>query len=128
MPGQSPDFYLGSTEHGGDLAVPRSCRVRGRPVGPYGAEYLLIDVLPPLIGQNYGLGGEDISVLIISPHFESESFSAFTTRPVSVYIYRILDWKLLATMKFNTADVEMMGWGEIYPTLEAAKQASSSPR
>lgn len=125
MAQQQYDFYLGSREYGDDWRVPRSCKLIARPVGPHGEEYLLIEVTPPVIGQRHGLGGNDISHLVISPHHEGDSLS---DRPVDVYVYRILSRSMLETGKFTNKDVEMVAWGEIYATLEEAQQACNMPR
>jgi len=128
MPEQHYDFYLGSREHRDEWAIPRSCSIKGRLAGPYGEEYLLLEVTPPVVGQGYGLGGEDIYQLIISPHHEGDSMSAVTKHPIPVYVYRILDRSMLGTRKFRKKDVELVAWAELYPTLQEAQQASSMPR
>lgn len=115
----NPDFYLTAAgDMRGDLAIPRACRVVDRVAdSAVGHDHLLIEVSPPVIGQKYGLGAEDISVLLIAQHFEGFPIDPILQWPCPVYIYRIVDRSLIETLTVTAAtQSEMIGWGTLYKT------------
>lgn len=123
MADHKPDFYLGSSEQRDQWAKPRYCWVAGKIKGP-DRECLWIRVEPHVIGQPYGLGGNNIEDLLVAPHSANEQIRLPLKRKISVYIYRILDPKILAQGRFEYKDVELTAWGELYPSWKsAAKQA-----
>ena len=116
-----PDFFLcASAEVRGDLATPRACWIRGRLRDQIRDDHMLIEVEPPLIGQNYKLGGRDISSLIISSHYEGTTLFQIKEWPCHVYVARILDAGILKTLAFTGEQVEVIAWGMIFPTIEEA--------
>ena len=123
MQAELPDFFLGSSEQRDEWAEARACRIRGQLDGPHGAEYVWIQIDPPVIGQPYGLESEDIRDLLISPHYEGSSLVSPINYPVPVYVYRVLNTDILANLTFQAEDVALVAWGEIYETKEAAKRA-----
>jgi len=74
----------------------------------------------PLIGQPFGLADKDITQLIISTRFQGQTLYPITQWPVSVYVSRILDETILQTLSFKKNQVELIAWGMIFKTLEAA--------
>ena len=119
--GDDPDFYLsGAGEMRGQLAIPHACWEKGRLSDKTRITYMLIKIDPPVIGQEYGLGDKDISQLIISPRFQGSSLFPVSEWPCHVYITRILDETILKTMTFGRGQVEMIGWGTIFHTLDEA--------
>lgn len=120
----SPDFFLGSTEVDGDLARVRSCWRKGRLECPHGAGCLAVTADPPIIGQPFGLGGSDITDIIVSPHYEGDSLFPITQYPVHVYIYRALRPEVFEGKPWSEDDIEMIAWGELYADAESARRAS----
>ena len=70
-----PDFFLASTE-GIRLEAPRRCYRLRRIAGRGGDDYLLIRIVPPIIGQPYGLGVGDIDRVILATRHEGASPSS----------------------------------------------------
>jgi hypothetical protein len=105
----------------GDLAVPRACWTRGRLRDEVRDDYMLVDVEPPVIGQNYGLGGEDITSMLISTRHRGFTLFPITEWPSHVYITRILDLSIVTTLFFTGCQVELIGWGMIFRTENEAK-------
>jgi hypothetical protein len=123
QPDAAPDFYLSSSEHRGDLARVRGVRRGPRLAGPHDAEYLLASVEPPIIGQQFGLGGKDIDLVVLSPHYEGDSLFPVRRYPLHVYIYRMQNADAAKKERLDAKDVELIAWGEVYSTEEAARAA-----
>ncbi len=79
---------------------------------------------PPIIGQPFGLGGEDISDIIVSPRYEGDSLFPIQRYPVAIHIYRPLDQGVFARERFKPEEIEMIAWGELYRTAEEAVDAA----
>ena len=100
----------------GDLAITRACWIKGRLRDGGRDDYMLIDVEPPVVGQPFGLGDEDINQLIISTRHQGYTLFPVTEWSSSVYIARILDPSILETKSFSKDQVALIGWGEIFRT------------
>lgn len=121
---RSPDFYLTSVEHRGDLSRIRACSRRTRVTGPNDAEYLWVKVAPPILGQPFGLGGADISDVVLSPHYVGDSLFPVRHWPTAVFVYRARNPRTVFDLKkFMAEDVEMIAWGEVYQTEASARSA-----
>ena len=81
---------------------------------------MLIEINPALNGRSFGLADENITQLIISARFEGYTLYQITRWPVPVYVSRILDDGILATLFIKQNQVELIAWGTIFRTLEAA--------
>jgi hypothetical protein len=117
---QSPDFFLSCAGEYKPLSEPRACWAKARLRNAARDDYMLIEIKPPLIGQPFGLAGEDITQLIISTRLQGDTLYPITQWPVSVYVSRILDGTILTTRSFKSNQVELIAWGMIFRTHEAA--------
>jgi len=115
-----PDLFLSTASESRELAIPRACWAKGRLRDQLRDDYLLIEIEPPLIGQKYGLGDQDITRLIISTRLEGESLFPLRERQYHVYVARILDDAIIKTRAFTPGQVELIAWGTIFPTLDQA--------
>jgi hypothetical protein len=52
---------------------------------------MLVGVEPPVIGQPYGLGSEDVYYLLLATKWEGHSLYPVSKWPTSVYVLRLLD-------------------------------------
>lgn len=120
-----PDFYLDLTEEG-DLRELRSCWSRGTVKDAGGKDYLVVEILPPIIGQKYGLGDKDISRVLLSPRHQGHSLFPITGWPEFVYVARLVDESALASGTVTDDQVELILWGILHRSeadAEAALQA-----
>jgi len=117
-----PDFYLVSSESD-NFIEPRSCWVIGRITAGACADSLLVRIDPPIIGQPYGLGAEDITEVILAPRLQGDSLFPVHRWPLHVYIFRYLKKGIRAGDTLTKDEVEMLPWSEIHPTKEAAIEA-----
>ena len=117
-----PDCYLTSRDVSGDLAKVRECW-RVSPIRGPGNEFLHVRVSPSILGQPFGLGGEDIREIILSPRHAGYSLLKNQRYPLAVHIYRALDAAVFRDKRLTPSDVEMIGWGELFQTHAAASSA-----
>jgi hypothetical protein len=116
-----PDFFLASSEGYGLKEPRRSYRLR-RIAGRSGDDYLLVRVDPPISGQRYGLGAENIDRVVLATRHEGESLFPISSWPVFVHVARLLrEPKHGDTL--TREDLEEIGWAELYETEEAARKA-----
>jgi len=113
--------FLASKEHRGDWSRVRQAFLRGEITDSEGRLYLWIQVDPPVIGQPYGLGQENIGDLLLRPHFEGDSLFPISKFPTAVFIYRVIDNSLSVNKNLSTKTLELAAWGEIYETREHAE-------
>ena len=118
----TPDFFLASSE-GYGLEVPRRCYRIRRIFGRNGDDYLLVRVDPPIIGQRYGLGGQDIDRVVLATRHEGESIFPIASWPAYVHVARVIrEPGEHDTMAVE--DLESIGWAELYKTEDDASQAA----
>jgi hypothetical protein len=123
---EKSDFFLSAAgEMRGDLAITRACRVKGRLNDDVRNDYMLIEVEPPVIGEKYGLGAEDLTELIISSRLQGYSLFPVSEWPCQVYVARILDKAIIQTRMFNRDQVELIAWATIFRTLDEAERFAS---
>lgn len=114
---QEPDFYLCAKGENVDLSDPRACWQRKRLRDNIRDDYLLVEIAPPVIGQRYGLGDQDITHLILASRHQGVTLFPVTEWPAHVYVYRILDDALFRQEVFEAHQVEMIAWAMIFRSL-----------
>lgn len=117
---RSPDFFLTCAGEYKPLSEPRACWAKARLSDAIRDDYMLIEINPALIGQSFGLADTNVTQLIISARFEGYGLYPITRWPIPVYVSRVLDNAILATLFVTQNQVELIAWGTIFRTLEAA--------
>jgi hypothetical protein len=115
-----PDFFLSSAGESELLSEPRACWSRARLRDQVRDDYMLIQIEPPLIGQQFGLGDKDISQLIISARLQGDTLFPVSHWPFPVYVARVLNEKVVRTLSFVAGEVELIGWALIFRTHQEA--------
>lgn len=88
----------------------------------YRDDLMLIEVEPPVIGQPYGLGAEDISELVIAARLEGYTLFPVSPWPCPVYVCRMLDETITESLVIARPEqVPLIAWAELYPTREEAE-------
>jgi hypothetical protein len=121
---REPDFFLSAAAEmrpDADLSQPRACWTKARLRNAIRDDYMLIDVDPPVIGQPYGLGSEDITRLIIATRWEGCTLFPIKQWNLSVYVLRILDEDITRSLLFTQDQIEEIAWATIYRTREEAE-------
>lgn len=123
-----PDFFMSAAgEMTGDFAAVRACWIRGRVRDDVHDGHMLVEIDPPVIGQKYGLGGRDITAVILSPRFHESPLSPVVEWPGHVYVSRILDQSVIESLAISKGQVELIAWAMIFPTIEEAQAWQSGP-
>ena len=115
-----PDFFLSAAGENQGLTAPRACWVKARLSDALRNDHMFIDINPPLIGQRFGLGAQDITHLILSPKYEGVSLFPVEEWPCHVYVSRIVDDTITTTLTFTRSQIEVVAWGMIFCTVDEA--------
>ena len=119
---ESPNFWMTSAgEDRGDLARPRACRVRGHLRHWAHRECLLVHVDPPVIGQPFGLGGQDIDELVLSPRHRGAVLEPPSEWPLYVFVLRSLDGDVVRDLAISCPEqIEIISWAKLFRTEDEA--------
>jgi hypothetical protein len=121
-------FYLGSSE-ARTLSDVRKCTgavlLPGRRSG---GGYVLVQIEPPIIGQQYGLGGEDINEVVLAPRHAGVTLLPLSESPASVHVALLLKSPPEAVRGVGAEDLKALGWGEVYSTLAEAQHDARRAR
>lgn len=80
------DFYLVSSDYCG-FETPRACSiVKEVDIPVFSGKGLLVEISPPIIGQTYGFGCDDIHRIVITQRFAGESLAAIDKWPCHVHV------------------------------------------
>lgn len=120
MKRKSPDFYLSTAGEYGALAAPRACWQKARLRDDTRDDYMLIDIQPALDGQRFGLGGKDITSLVLSSRHVGQTLFPPSEWPAFVYVARILDDAVFSSVSFTNEQVQLIAWGTVFRTPEEA--------
>jgi len=115
------DFYLGSSDYVGMWATPRSCWIEKKLSVNGKSEFLVLEVFPLLVGEQWGSPGT--SRLVISPHEKGTTFKKIKY-PFPVYVYRLLSDLDQIPDVLQAEQLEMVVWGELYKSPQAALKAA----
>jgi hypothetical protein len=110
---QRPDFYLISKE-GYTVRGPVACFKRKKIMGINPGGYLLCDIQPGIVGQQYGLGSKDITQVLFVCRQAGFTLFPISEWPTSVYVVRALIDKIETVNYINESDIELMWWGSLY--------------
>jgi hypothetical protein len=88
-------------------------------------DYMLVDIDPPLPGQRFGLGGSDVTSLVISSRHRGQTLYPVSEWPSHVYVARIVDNKIPASA-LSKGQVELIAWGAIFRSLREASDYAAS--
>jgi hypothetical protein len=115
------DFFLASTE-GYGLEEPRSCRRIRRIRSDSRDDLLLIRVDPPIIGQPYGLGSQDIDTLLVASRHQGYTLFPIDQWPAYVHVARLLVEAPETREYVRDDEFALIAWAELYPTWEDARR------
>ena len=106
------DFYLSSSDYQ-SFETPRACSiVREVDIPVFSGKGLLVEITPPIIGQPYGFGGDDIHLIVLTPRFEGVSLSLTHEWPCQVHI--LCSSIIVNGEEFpDASSVLHIAWGEI---------------
>ncbi len=109
------DFYLRLDEGEG---APRACWFKKRLRDAVRDDWMLVSIEPPVIGQPYGLGSEDIYHLLLSTRFKGQTLFPVSEWPSHVYVARMQDKQIPDEQDFDSTQTQLIGWGTLCRTLD----------
>src|SRR5262249_59946606 len=83
------DFFLVSSE-GYRWGEPRRCSLIRRLRDERRSDLMLVRIDPPIFGQEFGLGAQDVNVLILAPRLEGYSLFPISNWPCPVHCVRLV--------------------------------------
>ena len=104
------------------LSKPRACRFVQRLRDRNRDDYMLVEIDPPLVGQYFGLGGKDITTLLLSTRHKGFSLFPPTSWPMDVYVARITDPGVTKVGRFMPDQVQLIAWGLVFNDLRQAEE------
>ena len=113
-------FYLTTAGEYKLLSKPRACRFVRRMRDINRDDYMLVEIDPPLIDQSFGLGGIDVTTLLLATRHQGWSLFPVKEWPTHVYVARIVDPKLLEATVFTRDQVQLIAWGMVFDDLQEA--------
>lgn len=124
---EKPTFYIVSTDDT-TIEEPRACFALRRIAYGSRDDYLVVKIDPPLIGQEYGLGGKDIDVLVVAAKHQGVTLFPIKEWPVYVYVFRPLIDPSLLRGHIPPKSLQMISWSELHPTMERAIESMRRSR
>jgi len=108
------DFYLCLNEGTGEA---RACWFKGRlhDTGR-GDDCMVVAIEPPLIGQPYGLGSEDVHYLLLTTRWQGRTLWPISEWPAHVYVLRPLTKFFLDQPEVDHTQTQLIEWGMLYRT------------
>jgi hypothetical protein len=121
-----PDFSLTTAGEYEPLAAPHECRQRARLHDELRDDYMLVDIEPPLPGQRFGLGGFDVTSLVLSSRHRGQTLYPISEWPNYVYVARVLGNENPASGMLSKEQLELIAWGAIFRSLREASDYAAS--
>jgi len=121
MTTRTPDYFLSSSE-GYGLESPRACYVQRALAGRANDVYVLVMIDPPLPGQKYDRGDDDIRELVLATRHQGQSIYPVSEWPLYVHVAIPIEDIDATRSEIATEDLQLVGWGEIYRTRDDATQ------
>jgi hypothetical protein len=120
-----PAFYLTTAGEYKLLSKPRACRFIRRLHDVNRDDYMLVSIDPPLIGQSFGLGGDDVTKLLLSSRHQGLTLYPVSKWPTYVYVARVVDPKVLGAESFTREQVQLIAWGMVFDDLPKANERAA---
>src|SRR5690349_8843569 len=104
-----PTCFLASSDSNA-LQEPRRCTPIKRLRSDHRDDLWLARIDPPLIGQAYGLGGEDIDTVLVATRHVGASLFPVDAWPVYVHVARPLVRDLEGRERIHDREFESLAW------------------
>lgn len=117
-------FVLSTAGEYFPLTAPHSCLEIDRMKDSVRDDYMLVRVEPAF--RDDRIGPLELDQLILSTRLRPYSLYPITEWPVHVYVTRVVDPAILKTLNFTKEQVELIGWGMLFQTLEAARACTNN--
>jgi hypothetical protein len=113
-----PDFFLTSKGEGEEFSIPCACRFIARKRDNVRDDYMLVEIHPHAKSKK---SGNEFSHLLLAARHSGVTLFPISEWPTFVYVNGVLDASVVTKDEFKLSQIEMICWGAIFPTLEAAQ-------
>ena len=119
-------FYLPTAGEYPLLSPPRACRCIGRLRDSQRDDYMLVEISPPLIGQPFGLGAQDVTTLLLATRHKDHTLFPIDEWPAYVYVMRFLvdAQQIISSGMFTRDQVQLLAWGMLFQRYDEAETAA----
>ncbi len=83
---------------------------------------MLVAVEPPVIGQPYGQGSEDIYYLLLATRWQGQTLWPISQWPTHAYVLRMLSKSAIEQPEIDQSQAQLIEWGELHRTYEDANR------
>ena len=108
-------YFLSSLESS-RFTETRTCVFRKRMRFPTGKDAVLVEISPPVIGPDFGLGDNEIDLLVLANRYEGATLFPIDKFPCHIFITRPLVEGIEERDEVRKEELEILAWGELYPT------------
>src|SRR5579862_4007493 len=115
MMDRTPDFYLASSE-GYGIESPRKAWRLKRMRSNFRQDLLLIEIDPPLIGQNYGRGEHDVYQVLVATRHKGASLFPINAWPVFVDVLLPQIDSVEDKEEIHPSEYRNIAWAALYQT------------
>lgn len=122
---RAPNFFLTTAGECTSPAAPRACWERQRVSDVARDDYMVVDIDPPLVDERPEAAGYTVPTLVVATRHRGLTLYPITGWPTYVYVGQILDPTIVQSGHFARGQVQLLAWGALYPTYEAAARAAS---
>jgi len=116
----SPTFFLHAKGEYEELSYPRPCWTVARLTSSVRDDYMLVRIDPPLVGQRFGLGEEDLHYLVLASRLQGDTLFPVSCWPCPVYVMRLLADGPIAAGSLLDSQIELITIGLVFRTLDEA--------
>ncbi len=114
-------YYLSSLEST-IFSKPRECVFLNELEFESGKKAIAAKLSPPIIGQNFGFGGNDIEYVVLTHRHEGEPVYPIKNFPCFVFVCCLESGERTDELKsVRSDDLKILAWGELYRTEEDAR-------
>lgn len=107
-------YYLSSLESE-RLSPVRRCTVLFRTTFSSGKACIVANVAPFILAQEFGV--PELATVVLAARHEGEDLASIQRFPCFVFVCRVVGLDPVSSGRvFERADVEIVGWGELYRT------------
>jgi len=117
---QAPETYYLSSLDSARFEPVRECTVRRHMPTESGKAALIVDLNPPVPGQDFDRAG-DISTVVLAARFEGSTVAPIDEFPCFVHIAIPRANSPIGYDSLGSAELQVIGWGELYRTAEDAR-------
>ena len=118
---EEEEFYI-IEESDAVFEKPRKARFLRFLKGSICDDFALLHIDPPIIGQRYGFGGNDIEYVAVVPRHKGVNLRSRLEWPIFVHVFIFKKLNPLNCQRFSLDEWTNISWALLVRTLEEARK------